>query len=197
MPNCAVPISFANAAVRDAGGPPALPLSAGMNEYLAKPVKKADLLRMVERFGHSECDLVATVVGVVTAAPIRVVVADDEPGLRRELVAVLLEQGVDVVGEAADGQLRRPRRNVAPRGCVDGSPHARDERHRGDPHHSPAPQPPAVVLLSAYDDAALKECAADVGAFDYLVKGCRGRVRVRRSSSRAADVARQAIGTGA
>jgi two-component system, response regulator PdtaR len=103
----------------------------------------------------------------------RVLVVDDEAVLRRELTALLSEEGFTIVGEANDGlaavaacanlqidvvlmDLRMPEMN--------GLDATRVIRN--------SPRPPAVVLLSAYDDAALKESAADAGAFAYLVKGC-------------------------
>jgi len=106
--------------------------------------------------------------------PTRVLVVDDEPFLRSELVAMLEEEGLDVVGEAADGQagvdlalllapdvvlmdLRMPVMNG-----IEATRIIRKE-----------PDAPAVILLSAYDDATLKQSAADSGAFDYLIKGCR------------------------
>lgn len=107
-----------------------------------------------------------------TGSP-RVLVVDDEHVLRCELVALLEEEGFLVVGEAANGlaavracgeleidvvlmDLRMPEMN--------GLDAARIICRE--------PNSPAVVLLSAYDDPALKETAAEAGVYEYLVKGC-------------------------
>jgi two-component system, response regulator PdtaR len=106
--------------------------------------------------------------------PLRVLVVDDDGRLRSELVAALEEEGVCVAGEASDGRsaiaiaaevpadvlvmdLRMPNLN--------GIEAARQIRLQ--------PDPPEIVLLSAYDDPALREAALEAGVFDYLVKGCR------------------------
>lgn len=104
----------------------------------------------------------------------RILVVDDDNRLRSELVAALSEEGIDVVGEAvtgADGvalaaamfvdvvvmDLRMPN--------INGIEAARQIVLQ--------PDPPEIVLLSAYDDPALRAAAAEVGVFDYVVKGCR------------------------
>jgi response regulator NasT len=106
--------------------------------------------------------------------PLRVVIVDDDAPLRNELIEALAEQGVTIVGDAADGRsaialaaevvadvfvmdLRMP--------DINGIEAARQIRLQDDP--------PEVVLLSAYDDPALREAALEAGVFDYLVKGCR------------------------
>lgn len=106
--------------------------------------------------------------------PLRVLVVDDDCRLRSELIAALEDEGIRVAGQAADGRtaiaiaaeieadvlvmdLRMPDLN--------GIEAARQIRLQ--------PDPPEVVLLSAYDDPALREAALDAGVFDYLVKGCR------------------------
>ncbi len=105
---------------------------------------------------------------------VRVLVADDDQCLREELVSMLSEEGFHVVGEVADGReavdlaaalqpdvvlidLRMPTING-----IEATRLIRAQRSS-----------PSVVVLSAYDDATLKESAAEAGAFDYLVKGCR------------------------
>jgi two-component system, response regulator PdtaR len=106
--------------------------------------------------------------------PLRVMVVDDDAPLRNELIEALAEEGVTIVGEAGDGRraielaseveadvivmdLRMP--------DINGIEAARQIRQQ--------PDAPEVVLLSAYDDPALREAALDAGVFDYLVKGCR------------------------
>jgi DNA-binding NarL/FixJ family response regulator len=105
---------------------------------------------------------------------LRVLVVDDDAPLRSELVAALSDEGIYVAGEAEDGRaaialaatihadvvlmdLRMP--------DINGIEAARQIRLQ--------PDPPEVVLLSAYDDPALRDAATDAGVFDYLVKGCR------------------------
>jgi DNA-binding NarL/FixJ family response regulator len=106
--------------------------------------------------------------------PLRVIVVDDDAPLRTELIEALAEEGVTIVGEAGDGRraievaseieadvivmdLRMP--------DINGIEAARQIRQQ--------PDAPEIVLLSAYDDPALREAALDAGVFDYLVKGCR------------------------
>jgi two-component system response regulator AlgR len=106
-------------------------------------------------------------------APMRVVIADDEPLARERLRGVLAEQrGVEVVAEAADGQHalhacaeHRPDLvllDIAMPG-IDGLEAAR---------HLAAFDPrPAVVFCTAYDAHALSAFEAE--AIDYLVKPVR------------------------
>ena len=102
-----------------------------------------------------------------------VLVVDDDTAVRMVICDLLAEQGVEVVGEAEDGveavelaerlspaaillDVRMPRMN--------GLEAARRIReHDGDVR---------VVILSAYDDAALQAEADLVGASAFLVKGC-------------------------
>src|SRR5205814_921431 len=112
--------------------------------------------------------------GLMSIQPTRVLVVDDERALRSELVAMLEEEGVEVVGEAGDGQggvelAMRLRPDVVLMDLrmpvMNGIDATRAIRQQDSP--------PEVVLLSAYDDPTLKESAATVGAFDYVIKGCR------------------------
>ncbi|MGH2573834.1 MAG: response regulator [Actinomycetota bacterium] len=107
----------------------------------------------------------------------RVLVVDDEGGFRRALLNLLEEEGIPIVGEAADGS--------------DGVALARDlapdvilmdlrmpsmggiEATRLIKEFLPLTQ---VIILTVYDDAALSQGAEDVGAYAYLVKGCSGRL---------------------
>ena len=104
---------------------------------------------------------------------VRVIVADDDEAVRNVLAHVLVDQGFDVVGMAADGleavalaeslqpdavvlDVRMPR--------VGGIEAARRIR--------PLRAGTRVVMLSAYDDPALQQEAAAAGASRFLVKGC-------------------------
>ena len=103
----------------------------------------------------------------------RVLVVDDEPGTG-DLVRAMLEQdGIDVVGEAADGA-----EAVAATRELDPDVVLMDHRMPGvsgieatrrikdsDPYVQ-------VIVLTIYDDVAVLEGAEDAGAYCYLVKGC-------------------------
>jgi DNA-binding NarL/FixJ family response regulator len=107
----------------------------------------------------------------------RVLIVEDDPGVRESLRELLSEMDFDVVGEAADGSegvdrtaeldpdvvlmdLRMP--------GMGGLEAARLIRHR-----MPAVQ---VVVLTVYDDPALKRDAAAIGIYAFLVKGCSARL---------------------
>ena len=103
----------------------------------------------------------------------RVLLVDDNQGFRYELRLLLEDCGIQVVAEGENGQeavelasrtdadvvlmdLRMP--------VMDGLQAARALRDR-------APALP-VIILSAYEDPALKSEAAAANAYAYLVKGC-------------------------
>jgi DNA-binding NarL/FixJ family response regulator len=106
----------------------------------------------------------------------RVLLVEDDRGLREALRDLLLDIEFDVVGEAGDGaegvrlalelepdvvlmDLRMPGM-----GGLEATRLIRDRR----------PDIP-VVILTAYDDPALKQGADDAGVYAYLVKGCPAR----------------------
>jgi DNA-binding NarL/FixJ family response regulator len=105
----------------------------------------------------------------------RVLLVDDNRGFRNELRLLLEDCGIEVVAEGENGQeaielagrsgnvvvlmdLRMP--------VMDGLQAARALRDR-------APALP-VIILSAYEDPALKSEAETANAYAYLVKGCSG-----------------------
>jgi DNA-binding NarL/FixJ family response regulator len=104
---------------------------------------------------------------------IRILVVDDDAGLRKELRQLLEDGGFDVVGEAASGfqgvalaRLARPHVVIS------------DLRMPGDVGgldlavelQGEIP----VIILSAYDDPGLQARVRAAGAA-FLVKGCRSR----------------------
>ena len=103
----------------------------------------------------------------------RVLLVEDDRGLREALRDLLQDFDVDVVGEAVDGRegvrmaldldpdvvlmdLRMPEL-----GGIEAAGQIHDRR----------PDVP-VIILTAYDDPALKDGAERSGAYAYLVKGC-------------------------
>ena len=109
---------------------------------------------------------------VSSAPPVRVLLVDDEPRLRRSLKRVLQARGVDIVGEAEDGsqavalagELRPEVVVMALRMPVmDGLTATRLIRESWPSI--------AVVVCTAYEDGALRREVADSGACAYLLKG--------------------------
>jgi DNA-binding NarL/FixJ family response regulator len=107
-------------------------------------------------------------------APIRLVVAEDEPQVRGVLVRLLEEEGFCVVGAAADGaEAARMALTDAPDAVLMDvrMPNLGGIEAAGRIH---ARQPDIrIVMLSAYDDPTLKADARAAGASSFLVKGCR------------------------
>lgn len=104
---------------------------------------------------------------------IRILVVDDDPGLRRELTLLLGEAGYDVVAEAASGcqgvalaRLTRPDVVIS------------DLRMPGDINGldlaAELGGEVPVIILTAYDDQGLQARIRETGA-TFLVKGCRSR----------------------
>lgn len=112
---------------------------------------------------------------------LRVLLADDEVALRNVFRRVLEARGVEVVGEAENGEelvklsrevqadlvltdLRMP--------VMDGIEAARAILINGPP--------PIVIILSAYADPSLMEEAKQVGVAEWLTKGLRPRELCQR-----------------
>ena len=103
----------------------------------------------------------------------RVLLVDDQSGIRASLGNLLRDEGIPVVGEATDG--------------AEGVARARDlhpdvilmdlrmpglngiQATREIKRLLPGTE---VVIFTAYDDPGLEENAAEVGVYAYLVKGC-------------------------
>lgn len=105
----------------------------------------------------------------MTAAPVRILVVDDEPPIRRLLRTGLGSQGFEVA-EAADGRAaaaalaRNPDLVLLDLGLPDVSGHdlLRDWRAAGR-------KTPIIILSSRTDEAGIVE-ALDLGADDYVTK---------------------------
>jgi DNA-binding NarL/FixJ family response regulator len=115
----------------------------------------------------------------------RVLIVDDDEGIRAALVDLLGEEGFEVVGVASDGAEAVRLATVAQPDVVlmdlrmpvmDGISATRSLRE--------ADETVQVVILSAYDEPSLNQSADEAGAYAYLVKGC--------SASLVSDVIRQA-----
>ena len=104
---------------------------------------------------------------------IRILVVDDDPGLRRELTLLLEDAGYDVVAEASSGC-----QGVALARLVQPDVVISDLRMPGDigglDLAAELQGEIPVIILTAYDDPGLQARIRDAGA-TFLVKGCRSR----------------------
>jgi response regulator NasT len=109
----------------------------------------------------------------VTAAT-RILVVDDDAGLRKELRQLLEEAGYDVVAEASSGFQGVALARLALPDVV-----ISDMRMPGDigglDLAAELQGEIPVIILSAYDDPGLQARVREVGA-TFLVKGCRSRM---------------------
>jgi two-component system invasion response regulator UvrY len=107
----------------------------------------------------------------------RILIVEDDEGVREGLRELLTDSDFDVVGEAEDGargvdlaeQLDPDVVLMDMRMPVMGGVEAARRIHRQRPDVQ-------VVILTAYDDPALKAEAVDAGVYAFLVKGCSGRL---------------------
>ncbi len=102
----------------------------------------------------------------------RVLLVEDDDRLRASLRALLVQTGFEVIGEARNGLEGLELLDRAPdvvlmdlRMPVMGGLEASRLMKERDPSVQ-------VVILTAYEDPALKEGAASGGVYAYLVKGC-------------------------
>ena len=107
---------------------------------------------------------------------LRVLLVDDEDGLRTVFRRVLEARGMDVVGEAVNGaEAVELSRHVTTdvilsdhkMPIMDGIEAARRIVSRGSP--------PIIIILSAYADQSLRDEAQVAGVTDWLQKGLRSR----------------------
>ncbi|MGH2691759.1 MAG: response regulator transcription factor [Actinomycetota bacterium] len=126
----------------------------------------------------------------------RVLIVEDDEGVRSGLRRLLSEMDFDVVGEADNGSDGVEKTAVLDPDVVlmdlsmpvmGGLEAARLIRHR-----MPAVQ---IVILTVYDDPALKEDAASLGIYAFLVKGCSARL-IETVAETATAVRRSMDGTG-
>ena len=105
---------------------------------------------------------------------IRVVVVDDQAVIRTGLRTMLEhETDLTIVGEAGNGaEAVDPRRRRPSGRRPDGRADARGRRHRGDPPDPRrwAPSPPAVLVLTTFDDDEYVFGALRAGAAGFLLK---------------------------
>lgn len=109
----------------------------------------------------------------VGLAPIRVVIADDHPVVRRGLLALLETlPGIDVVGEAADGEraVREVQLSKPDVVLMDVQMPAMDGIEATRQVRRCCPDV-AVLILTMYDDDATVLTAMKAGARGYLLKG--------------------------
>lgn len=112
-----------------------------------------------------------------TIARPRVLLVEDDRDVREALRELLEVTNIEVVGEAGDGsqglEMARQRTpdvvlmdlRMPVMGGLEASRRLKEEM--------PLVQ---VVILTAYDDPALKEDATNAGVYAYLVKGCAPRM---------------------
>lgn len=112
-----------------------------------------------------------------TIARPRVLLVEDDRDVREALRDLLEETNIDVVGEAGDGSqgLEMARQQIPDVVLMDLRMPVMGglEASRRLKEEMPLVQ---VVILTAYDDPALKEDASSAGAYAYLVKGCPPRI---------------------
>ena len=105
-------------------------------------------------------------------SPVSVLLVDDEPFLRQRLRDVLEDEGLEVVGQAGDGE-----EAVAQAAALRPDVVLLDLRMPGVgglealPRVREAVPQARVVVVSAYDDSGLQDQALAAGADAYFVKG--------------------------
>jgi DNA-binding NarL/FixJ family response regulator len=111
----------------------------------------------------------------MTESRVRVLIVDDDPHVGRQLRELLTDFDHDVVGLASDGsQALALIKTLRPDVVVT------DLRMPGlsgiklTELLQQLPAAPAVVMLSAYDDASLQKQAREAGVYSYVVKGAPG-----------------------
>jgi two-component system, response regulator PdtaR len=105
----------------------------------------------------------------------RVLLVDDNPGFRTELRLLLEDFGVEVVAEGENGQeaVELATRTGADVVLMDLRMPVMDGLQAARVLRDSVPALP-VIILSAYEDPALKSEAEAADAYAYLVKGCPG-----------------------
>ena len=146
-----------------------------MNEGFAGPYDQAEEPAAIEAVRPvAAVEPVPVANANAAPAPIgRILVADDEPFFAEALADMLTDEGFGVVGIVADGaQAIQATRELRPdvilmdlrMPVMDGI-----EAARAIVAEWPLVQ---VLMLSAYEETALRQEAAGKGVYCYLVKGC-------------------------
>lgn len=104
----------------------------------------------------------------------RILVVDDDAGLRKELHQLLEEAGYDVVGEASSGAQGIARARLDQPDVVISDLRMPGELGGIDVANELRGEIP-VIILTAYDDPGLQARVREAGA-SFLVKGCRSRL---------------------
>jgi two-component system, response regulator PdtaR len=105
----------------------------------------------------------------------RVLLVDDNRGFRSELRLLLEDCGMEVVAEGENGQeaVELATRTEADVVLMDLKMPVMDGLQAARALRDQVPDLP-VIILSAYEDPALKSEADSASAYAYLVKGCSG-----------------------
>jgi DNA-binding NarL/FixJ family response regulator len=105
----------------------------------------------------------------------RVLLVDDNRSFRSELRLLLEDCGIEVVAEGENGQeaVELATRTGSVVVLMDLRMPVMDGLQAARALHDRAPALP-VIILSAYEDPALKSEAETASAYAYLVKGCPG-----------------------
>ena len=102
---------------------------------------------------------------------LRVVIADDQALVRSGFTMILVADGIEVVGQAGDGEEALDRSPNEPGRGADGHPDAAARRTGGDPADPSRGGPaPRIVILTTFDLDQYVYAAMAAGASGFLLK---------------------------